>query len=244
MHELDPFELRLAAVLHAMADEADTRVDAAAVARDAIGRRPFWAVAWSGLRIMAPVPVLLAIVLSLALVASVALVGAWRDRGLLSAPMPSATSTPVVAPAPTVSPRPTRDGVGVEYVTGTGTFSIVSPGTTVDVDGGTQVRGFMATSTVVLDDPRVTGTGTLRLSIDTFGRVGTEWGTYRLETADGAWEGTVAGGSWNDGDASDVTGYLVGSGDYEGYSLYIDVRSSGFAMELEGIIFPGPPPGP
>lgn len=236
MPELDPFEMRLAAAVHALADRADTRVDAAAVARETIGRRPFWSIARSWLQVPLPAAVLL--ILALALVAGTAFVGGLRDRPSLFAPLPTPTSEVTVAPSPT------GDVTGFSSVTGTGTFSIVSPGTTAEVGDGTQVRGYVATGTVVMDDPRVTGTGTLRLSLDTHGSVGTEWGTYRLETADGAWEGPLAGGSWNDGDASDVAGYLVGSGDYEGYSLYIDVRSSGFAMELEGIIFPGSPPGP
>ena len=238
MPELDPFEMRLAAAVHALADRADTRVDAAAVARETVGRRPFWSIAWSWLQVPLPAAALLVLALMLALVAGMAVVGALRDRPALFAPLPTPTSEVSVAPSPTGAVTGSSD------VTGTGTFSIVSPGTTTEVANGTQIRGFEATGTVVMDDPRVTGTGTLRLSLDTHGRVGTEWGTYRLETADGAWEGTLAGGSWNDGDASDVAGYLVGSGDYEGYSLYVDVRSSGFAMELEGIIFPGPPPGP
>ena len=238
MPELDPFEMRLAAAVHALADRADTRVDAAAVARETIGRRPFWSAAWSWLQVPLPAAVLLILALTLALVAGTAFVGGLRDRPSLFAPLPTPTSEVTVAPSPT------GDVTGSSSVTGTGTFSIVSPGTTAEVGGGTQIRGFVATGTVVMDDPRVTGTVTLRLSLDTHGSVGTEWGTYRLETADGAWEGTLAGGSWNDGDASDVAGYLVGSGDFEGYSFYVDIRSSGFAMELEGIIFPGPPPGP
>lgn len=238
MPELDPFEMRLAAAVHALADRADTRVDATAVARETVGHRPFWSLAWSLLRVPVPASILLVLGLSLALVAGMAVVGALLDRPSLVAPLP--TPKPEVS----VAPSPTGDGTGIASVTGTGTFSIVSPGTTAEVDGGTQTRGLVATGTVVMDDPRATGTATLRLSLDTQGRVGTEWGTYRLETANGAWEGTVAGASWDDGDASDAAGYLVGSGAYEGYSLYVDIRSSGFAMELEGIIFPGPPPGP
>jgi len=238
MPELDPFEARIAAAVQSLADRTDMRVDAAAVARETVGRRPFWSIAWPWLRVPLPAAMLLLLALTLALVAGMALVGALPDRLSLLAPLPTPTAEVSVAPSPT------GDGPGVAYVAGTGTFSIVSPGTTVELGDGSQIRGFVATSAVVMDDPRVTGTGTLRLSVDTEGRIGTEWGTYRLETADGAWEGALAGGSWNDGSASDVAGYLVGSGLYEGYSYYIDVRSSGFAMELEGIIFPGPPPGP
>jgi hypothetical protein len=238
MPELDPFEIRVAAAVHAIADRADTRVDAAAVARESVGQRPVWSVAWSWLQVPLPATMLLVLALTLALVVGVALVGALRDRPSLLAPLPTPTGEMSAAPSPT------GDGTGVAHVTGSGTFSIVSPGTTAEVGDGTQIRGYVATSAVVANDPRATGTGTLHLDIDTHGRVGSEWGTYRLETADGAWEGDLGGGSWSDGNASDVVGYLVGSGDYEGYSLYVDVRSSGSAMELEGIIFPGPPPGP
>jgi hypothetical protein len=237
MPELDPFELRIAGAIRSMADRADTGVDPVAVARDAVGRGRPW-LAWLGpsLRLSAPILVLLSLLL--ALLAWTLQLGAPWNRQAVVAPRPTPT------PAVTISPSPSDDGVLVDDVAGTGTFWIVNPGTSVQVGEVTQVRGFVASSTVVMDDRRVSGTGTLTLAMDTRGPVGTEWGTFRLETADGAWEGPVSGGTWSDGNAGDVAGYLVGIGAYEGYSFYIDVRSSGFAMELEGIIFPGPPPGP
>jgi hypothetical protein len=238
MPELDPFEIRVAAAVHAIADRADTRVDAAAVARETVGQRPVWSVARSWLQVPLPAGMLLVLALTLAVLTGVAVVGALWDRPSLLAPLPSPTTEV------TIAPRPAGGGRAFAYVTGTGTFSIVSPGTTVEVGDGTQIRGYVATSAVVATDPRATGTGTLQLDLDTHGRVGSEWGTYRLEAAEGAWEGALAGGTWSDGSVSDVTGFLVGSGDYEGSTFYVDIRSSGLALELEGIIFPGPPPGP
>jgi hypothetical protein len=236
MTELEAFELRIAAVIRSMADRADTRLDPVAVANEAIGRSRPWR-AWLGpsLRLSAPILVLLSLLL--ALLAWTLQVGAPWNRQVVVAPQPTRTA------AVTISPGPTDDGLLVDDVSGTGTFSIVDPGTTVQAGEVSQVRGFITSSIVMMNDRRVTGTGTLRLAMDTRGSVGTEWGTFRLETADGAWQGAVAGSAWSDRKASVVAGYLVGSGAYQGYSLYIDIRSSGVAMELEGIIFPGPPPG-
>lgn len=242
MPELDPFELRIQAGIRAFADRADTRVDAVAVARGAVGRRPVWTVGWAGMR--RPVPVLIAVVACLSLVlAGTVLVGALRDDLAPLPPSPSTQASPSATPVPTATPDRVPDGIGPEFATGTATFSIADPGTTGQVGETTQVRGFVATAELAMDDDRVAGTGTLRASVDSSGGVGREWGTYRLEGADGAWEGPVSGAAWTGGDASDLSGFLAGSGAYEGWTFYIHIRSLAFALQVEGIIFPGVPPG-
>jgi hypothetical protein len=119
---------------------------------------------------------------------------------------------------------------------------IVDPGSSSTVANATQVRGYVASSSDTMNDPRVTGTGTLQLTIDEYGSVGTEWGSYRLENARGAWEGSMAGAGWDGGEASTVSGWLAGTGSYEGYTYYIRVRSSGLQTELSGVIYRGSPP--
>lgn len=239
MPELDHFEMRIAAAVHAFADGADTRVDPMTVATETIGRRgrPSYVWRWTPLQVSAPILVLLALLL--ALLAWSLQVGAPRDGRTAVVPEPSTPAASTVTPAASINPA------RGEAVSGAGTISIVTRGTTVQVGEITQVRGFVATSIDVMGDPRASGTGTLRLSIDTHGQVGTEWGTYRLETADGAWQGSVTGGATNSGnaDAIDVAGYLVGSGAYAGSTYYIHVRSSNLTSEVEGIIYPGSPPG-
>jgi hypothetical protein len=235
MAELDPFDLRLAAAVRALADGADTRVDAIAVAVGSVGRRRRWPLSLAGLPMPVPATVLVLLGLLLALFASMPSGSPHLNAGPIVAPM--------MTPAPTGS-IPSTDGVGDEYVSGTGTFWIVSSGTSAQVGEVTAVRGFQATSRDAMNDPRVSGTGTLLLSMDTRASVGTQWGTYRLVTADGRWEGAVTGAGWSSGNASDVAGYLAGFGAYNGFTYYIHVRSAGTTTEIEGIIYPGSPPGP
>jgi hypothetical protein len=241
MPELDLFEARLAAAVRAFADRAVTQVDAVTVADRAIGRRRrFASVVWLGRPLPVAASLLLVLGLLLALLAWSVQVGAPWDRRTSIIPLPAPTATGF--PTPAATPIPSTDGAGVEYAIGRGTFSIVQPGTSTLVGGVTQVRGFVAASTDAMNDRRVTGDGRLELSIETYGVVGIEWGTYRLENAGGAWEGPMTGLAWNDGDASDVSGWLVGSGAYQGYAYYIHVRSTGLGTDIDGIIVPGPPP--
>jgi hypothetical protein len=242
MPELDLFEVRLTRAVRSFADRADTRVDPVAVADRAIGHRRFASLSWLGHTVPVPVSILLVLGLLLALLAWSVGVGAPWDQRTSIVLLPAPTAAPTVTAAPTARPLPSTDGTGYEYVNGTGTFSIVDPGTSVEVGDMTHERGFVASSTDTMNDPRVTGTGALRLSIDTFDGVGSEWGTYRLENTDGSWEGTVSGGGWSDGEAGTITGWLVGSGAYAGWTYYIDMRSSGLQTELSGVIYPGSPP--
>jgi hypothetical protein len=162
-----------------------------------------------------------------------------------SPPTPAPSAAPASAPSETtqpVAPSPSTDGVGPEYVTGTGTFQVVDSGTSTQVGDVTQLRGVTATSVGTMNDPRVNGASTLRFSMDSHELVGVEWGTLRIENAAGAWEGTISGAAWSDGNASDLSGWLVGSGDYAGFTYYVHSRSTTFNTVTEGIIFPGEPP--
>ncbi|HEX7951234.1 MAG TPA: hypothetical protein VF494_12855 [Candidatus Limnocylindrales bacterium] len=238
MPELDRFERNLSVAVRTFADRADTRVDPMAVAQQAIGRRRFASFTWFGRPLPITAAVLLLLALLVALLAWTLQVGGRPDSHLSVVPATAATASASTAP----SPRASTDGLGEEYASGSGSFVIVDAGTSSTVGNATQVRGYVATSIDTMSDPRVTGTGTLLLTIDEYGPVGTEWGTYRLENAGGAWEGPVTGAGWGRGEASTVSGWLAGTGSYKGYTYYIRVRSSGLQTELSGVIYPGSPP--
>jgi hypothetical protein len=249
MPELDPFETRLTAAVHAFADRAETKVDAMEVAEQVVGRRRVRSFAWLGRPLPVAASVLVTLGLLLALLAWSVQVGSPWDRRSSVVPPPAPTETPATAPtaaatpSSTPTPVPTTDGVGPEHVTGTELVSVQTYGTSVGVDGVTQMRGVVARTTDTMNDPRVTGTGTVNGENDSYGSVGPQWGTYRLENAEGAWEGNWTGALWGDGMVSDVTAWLVGSGAYEGYTYYFHARGAN-PMKVEGIVFPGLPPAP
>jgi hypothetical protein len=129
------------------------------------------------------------------------------------------------------------------HVEGTMVVSDIVMGPSTTVDGIRQMRGLTATTTDTMDDPRVSGTGAIVGNLDSYGDVMTQWGTYRLENADGAWEGTWRGVLWNRGGVTEHTMWLTGSGAYEGLTYYAHVNGSG-VIDIEGVIFPGEAPAP
>jgi hypothetical protein len=159
--------------------------------------------------------------------------GATVPGAPVASPSPSAPVAPEASPA---LPSATR-------VTGTELVSDIVSGPTTTVDGIRQMRGLTATATDTMDDPRVSGTGAIVGNWDGYGDVGTQWGTYRLENADGAWEGTWRGVIWNRGGVTEHTMWLTGSGAYEGLTYYAHVNGSG-VIDVEGVIFPGEAPAP
>jgi hypothetical protein len=200
--------------------------------------------------------------LSIFLAVAGSLVVACGTTTLTPSPAPTATATPVAAtsapasaptasPAstgaplptakPTPTPVPTTDGAGAEDVTGTQGFSRIVRGSVTNVGDVMQLRGNEVDTIDTMNDPRVTGTGTVRGNADLFGSVGPQWGTYRLENADGAWEGSFTGILTEAGAVSEVTAWLVGSGAYEGYTYYFHHLGSG-TLKVDGIIYPGSAP--
>jgi hypothetical protein len=227
MSDREVFERRLAQALRRYAAEAEEDIDPVAVAHLAVaenarpktwperlGRRP---------RLLTrPVPVLvLTGVLVAVIVASIQLLPQQLYRPAASLPS---------SPAPAV-------GTGAAHVTGTETQTQLNAGT----QASGAVRDRILTTTDAADDARVSGTGTLQISIDYHGTVGSVWGTYRLENAGGAWQGSVTGATDTGGTYSDIWGWLAGSGAYEGYTYYFHADGSG-ALKFDGIIYPGPAP--
>ncbi|HEX7951235.1 MAG TPA: hypothetical protein VF494_12860 [Candidatus Limnocylindrales bacterium] len=148
------------------------------------------------------------------------------------APTAHATATPIAM----------TDGEGPEYVVGTSMLTVTKDAAETVVGEVTQLRGQEMTDTGSMNDPRLAGTKHITLNADFYGPVASEWGTTRLENAGGAWEGTWAGASWNDGYATSVSAWLTGSGAYAGYTYYFHVYGSSMPFQVEGIIFEGTAP--
>lgn len=151
----------------------------------------------------------------------------------------AAPSVPVIATA-----IPMTDGAGPEYVVGTSDLTVTKAGTETVVGGVTQLRGQEMSDTGKMNDPRLAGTSHVTLNLDGYGTVAAEWGTSRIENAGGAWEGTWTGASWNGGNATAVSGWLIGSGSYAGYTYYFHAYGPVMPFRVEGIIFAGSPPTP
>jgi len=169
-------------------------------------------------------------------------------------PVPVAAATPAATaptPAPVTTPVPPTDGEGAEHVVGTAAANLQKQYTETKVGDVTQVRDGVAVLTFAMNDPRVTGMATWDFAIDVYGPygpegLGPEWGPFRLETADGSWEGPCGGGTWHDGDAIVMSCWLVGVDAYTGSTFYLALEKAVAASsaDVEGIIYPGSPPTP
>jgi hypothetical protein len=153
-------------------------------------------------------------------------------------PTPGASAGPGQPASP--SPGPVVPGKAA-YVAGTETVTVTTPGTPTQAGDATRLRGRVVASVDTMDDPRVSGTGTITANFDMYGRVGPQWGTYRLENAGGAWEGKWTGALWEGGNATNVAGWLVGSGAYQGWTYFTHVWGT-TNLQVEGVIYPGSPP--
>lgn len=249
MPELDSFDVRLEHAVHAFADRAQTRVDAVAVAGQAIGHRRTGPLAVLGRSVPVPVPVLVIPLLLVALVGWSLTEGGPFPFHLWLGPAatPTAAPTPSPTPSPTPQPTPTVAPDAPAYVTGTGSSTRPSAGTTtVDRDGISHTSGVVIEVTTEMDDARVAGTGTYRLSIDSSGPLGFATGTLRLVTAGGSWEGTCTGSTWDGLNAANLTCWLVGSETHAGLTFYLNHRLVGAAEpdQLLGTIVPAEPPSP
>lgn len=152
---------------------------------------------------------------------------------------PKPTGTPVATPtaAPSVGP------MDPAYVTGTGTLSQASGGTTTTVGACTRIDGVVGGSAAgTVTDPRVAGATRFTISALDCGGVGFQWGTMSQKTADGAWEGTCTGGLWANESESSLSCWFVGSGAYKGLTYYMHSRNIGESVEVDGVILPAAPP--
>jgi hypothetical protein len=109
------------------------------------------------------------------------------------------------------------------------------------VDDITAYRGVVATCTVTMSDPRVTGAGRNEISIDMRSDQSADiWGRYALAANGGAWEGYWAGTVDEGYTTHRVESLLVGTGDYEGFLYRLSVVSDGTdtGFDLTGFIVP------
>lgn len=249
MAELNPFDARLEHAVHAFADRAQTSVDAVAIAAGAIGHRRTGPWAVLGRAVPVPVPVLVVAALLVAFAGWSLTGGGPFPVRIWLGPVatPTAAPTPSPTPSPTPRPTPTVAPDAPAYVTGTGIRTEQSAGTTtLDNKGISHTLGVVIGVVTDLDDPRVSGTGTYRLSVDASGSLGFTQGTFRLDVPGGAWEGTCTGSTWNDLGAGDLSCWLVGSGRHAGLTFYLNHRFAGGSDpdQLLGTIIPGEPPSP
>ncbi len=242
MPERDAFEARLETAVRSFAERADTHVDAMAVAERAIRRRG-GVIGWLGRTVPVPIAILLLLAL-LGIGTWTAAVGGFLQSHSWTAPAPAPTSTPTPTPTITPSPSASETSVGSVHVGGTSSLVVVSAGETTQAGDVSQVRGIVITTTEAIDDQWASGTGTFHLSLDASAGLGFEWGTARIENADGAWDGPCSGASWSNGQQSDVSCWLAGSGSYEGFTYYWHGRNAGLAGVIDGTILPAPAPSP
>ncbi len=225
----DPFESRLASAVRLFANDADARVDAVAMTERARRLNRSRDVSW--LRRIGFAAAAAALV-------AVAAMG-WEvfQQRTVVGPTPTRTPAPTMTPTPLATPTAEVLAGGWVLVSGTHSSAVSSAGTT---DAGGRTSGIVITASDRTDHPRATGAGTLRLSADTSGDLSVEWGTYRLENADGAWEGRCRGSSWSGG--RDLMCWLAGSGGYAGFTYSFYLRTDGAAGQIVGSIYPGSPP--
>lgn len=149
--------------------------------------------------------------------------------------------------------EPDADGPGAPAIEAPGleaasTFSgntyvaIIESGEEVTIDGVDHLLGQVGQSTSLLevDDPRLAGKQTFTQSAADYGGFGPTWGQMRIEDDDGAWVGELSG-VWHAG-SSDLSGWLVGEGAYQGLLQYIDFETSGVTVEFHGAIYPAAAP--
>lgn len=148
--------------------------------------------------------------------------------------------TPVWAqsPAPSLDPsQPApfsgRIGFGAQ----------VSSGTITSVDGRTESRGAVWAQPVLsMSDPRLDGDVLISWQTDDYPGVTLGTGTWRIETADGVWEGSYPRLE-AEGTSDKTTLVLVGQGAYEGLIAVWEQTIDDSGWDVVGAIFPaGPPP--
>ncbi len=124
----------------------------------------------------------------------------------------------------------------------------VRSGTMDTVDGHIESRGSaFAPSMVSVSDPRLDGDVLISWQTDEYvASDGADQvlgsGTWRIETADGAWEGSYVRLE-ADGLSDKSTAVLTGQGAYEGLTAVWEQTIDGSGWDIAGAIFPsGPPP--
>ena len=123
--------------------------------------------------------------------------------------------------------------------------SQTSLGTEASVDGHLEVRGdVFAPAVEEMSDPRLDGSVTVTLDINTYPVPGTEedvtirWLTWRIENESGAWEGPQVTITFPDA-TSTSTAVLTGDGAYAGLVAAWEMVRDGKGWDVRGFIVPG-----
>lgn len=240
MPERDAFDARLAQAVHGLADHATTSVDAVDVAMQAMKRRP--APRLGPLRATLQVPVLAIVVAAVILSVVAWNMGSSQQAGVPMTP----TAPPTASPSP--SPSTSLGPLAPAHVAGTAVFSVQAAGSTSPVGGVDRTTGIVIATTDAADDPRASGTGLLRLSVDGSSTQGFATGSLHLDNLSGAWDGSCSGAVWDALPSGQLQCWLVGSGSYTGLTYYRSTRTTAEGAVLTGMIMsstiPKPPEGP
>ena len=160
--------------------------------------------------------------------------------GIATLALLATAATPAWAqsPTPTLDPSQPAPFTG-RLVTG----DQVRPGTIEAVDGHTESRGYAWAPTVLsMSDPRLDGEVLISWQTDDYPGHTLGTGTWRIETADGVWEGSYTRLE-AEGISDHNTAVLVGQGAYEGLIAVWEQTFDGSGWDVTGAIFPaGPPP--
>jgi len=175
--------------------------------------------------------------------------GAMPTAALAAATATPAPPKPAATPVATPTTAPSVGPMDPAHVTGFATGGAGSEGTTREEGGLTITEGVVLDGiSVTLFDPRVSGLATMGLNeIKTPGGLAYQWGTLRIENAEGDWEGSWRGAGWGNPPSetgeTDGSGWLTGSGAYEGLTLYLHFQGHAIQpADLLGVILPVPPP--
>jgi hypothetical protein len=175
-------------------------------------------------------------------IAAVVTLVATGSLALVAGPLGPSSDPALVPGAEAPSPSPSSDpAVRVEGETNVS----VSKHPTEDYSGPVgHLRGLEISTYDAMSDSRVSGIGHGIIDADDYGDIGPEWGTFRLENDEGAWEGPMSG--FNMGTDTHMTAWLQGEGAYTGLTYYYEIVVSNFGLELngpvQGFIYPGAPP--
>jgi hypothetical protein len=176
-------------------------------------------------------------------------VGCSSDQTSTTQPAPSAPS-PESPALPSATGEPAFGPAALVH--GRVKCALLFGPATVDDDGTKHHRDGATDCTFTMDDPRVSGRDIGTWLADRWTRLSDDktiliqWGTSRLTTDGGSWDGTNSGAY--DGDVDTMSYWYRGRGAYKGLTYHAwltegpleDTRQ--WAYKVEGIIHPGTPP--
>jgi hypothetical protein len=153
----------------------------------------------------------------------------------------------------TVIPAPIEYS-GATLVGGTFNFQVSGGTSTLGDEGAIEWRDWVFTQEVTSNDPRTAGVMDGTWQADVWNdRIQVQWGTAALTNDGGSWEGAYSG--MFDNEIGDIRFmWWTGTGDYEGYTLFMWTTADSSARrgsgspsvvathQWTGLIYPGTPP--